>query len=83
MTAKELKANSSFPEGWDSSGEIYLSQAALSEYLKGKQIKKIEFTSYHTVVFILEGGMSVSLTPSGLEGEDIDLLITSGSEGMT
>ncbi|MBC2385286.1 hypothetical protein HF209_30490 [Pseudomonas sp. WS 5096] len=70
-----LKASASFPEGWADSSEPHASLGVLNECLKGKQIQAVEFTNYNTIRFVLDKGLSVSLTPSGIEGDDLDLLV--------
>ncbi|NNB33893.1 hypothetical protein [Pseudomonas fragi] len=69
------KASAGFPEGWDSSDGKYSSQNEVSEFLKGKRITAVEFTSHNTIKFVLDDGLAVSLTPSGIEGDDLDLLV--------
>lgn len=70
-----LKASAGFPEGWADASEQHASLTALNECLGGKQIQAVEFTNYNTIRFILDKGMTVSLTPSGIEGDDLELLV--------
>lgn len=67
------KASASFPEGWDSSFGRFSSQEEVSNFLKGKRIAAVEFTGHCTIKFVLEGGVAVSLTPAGTEGDDLEL----------
>jgi phosphomannomutase len=69
------KAKAWFPEGLDSSSEKYSSQAEVSEFLKSKRISAVEFTNHNTIKFVFDDGVAVSLTPSGTEGDDLDLTI--------
>lgn len=69
------KASAGFPEGWDSSDGKYSSQFEVSEFLKGKRIIAVEFTNHNTIKFVLDDGLAVSLTPSGIEGDDLDLMV--------
>ncbi|MDP5168546.1 hypothetical protein [Pseudomonas syringae] len=69
------KASAGFPDGWDSSDGKYSSQSEVSELLKGKLIIAVEFTNHNTIKFVLDDGLAVSLTPSGIEGGDLDLMI--------
>lgn len=78
-----LKASAGFPEGWADSSEPHASLSALNECLRGKQIQAVEFTNYNTIRFVLDKGLSVSLTPSGIEGDDLDLLVQAVSSIAT
>lgn len=69
------KASAGFPDGWDSSDGKYSSQREVSQFLKGKRITAVEFTSHNTIKFVLDDGLAVSLTPSGIDGDDLDLLV--------
>lgn len=69
------KASAGFPDGLDSFGDKYSSQNEVSEFLKGKRIFAVEFTNHNTIKFLLDDGVAVSLTPSGIEGDDLDLLV--------
>jgi hypothetical protein len=69
------KASAGFPDGWDGSNGKYASQNEVSELLKGKRITGVEFTNHNTIKFALDDGSAVSLTPSGIEGDDLDLLV--------
>jgi len=69
------KASAGFPDGWDSSDENYSSQSEVSQFLKGKLITAVEFTSLNTIKFVLDDGLAVSLTPSGIDGDDLDLSV--------
>ncbi|VVN26637.1 hypothetical protein PS623_04569 [Pseudomonas fluorescens] len=69
------KASAGFPDGWDSSDGKYSSQTEVSEFLKGKRIIAVEFTNHNTIKFLLDDGLAVSLTPSGIEGDDLDLMV--------
>lgn len=69
------KASANFPEGWDSSYGRFSSQVEVSEFLKGKRIFAVEFTGHCTIKFVLEGGVAVSLTPSGSEGDDLEMTV--------
>jgi hypothetical protein len=69
------KASASFPDGWDSSDGKYSSQSEVSEFLKGKRIIAVEFANHNTIRFVLDDGVAVSLTPSGIEGHDLDLMV--------
>lgn len=35
----------------------------------------IKATSYNTIKFVLDDGLSVTLTPSGIEGADLDISV--------
>lgn len=69
------KASAGFPDGWDSSDGKYSTQSEVSEFLKGKRIIAVEFTNHNTIKFVLDDGLAVSLTPSGIEGDDLDLMV--------
>lgn len=69
------KASAGFPDGWDSSVGRYSSQYEVNEFLKGKRINAVEFTNHNTIKFMLDGGLAISLTPSGIEGDALDLLV--------
>jgi hypothetical protein len=45
------------------------------KFSSGKRILSVEATNYNTIKFVLADGQSVTLTPSGIEGDDLDLTI--------
>jgi hypothetical protein len=69
------KARAWFPDGLDGSDEKYSSQNEVSEFLKGKRVNAVEFTNHNTIKFVFDDGLAVTLTPSGIEGDDLDLVI--------
>lgn len=79
---KSLKASAGFPEGWARSGGGYSSIAEVNATLKGKRIAAVEFPNENTVRFVLDDGVSVSMTPSGIDGDDITLSIEPTAEPL-
>jgi len=73
-TKNILKACAGLPDG--AMGDLdYSPMAAVSEKLAGKRIASVEATSYNTIKFVLDDGLFVTLTPSGIEGDDLDISI--------
>lgn len=72
-----FKACLGFPEGEPMFNYSPLSEA--SEQLRGKRITGVESTNHNTIRVLLDDGSSVSFTPSGIEGDDLDLSIHSAS----
>jgi hypothetical protein len=72
-TKSMFKAAAGLPDGAES---LDLSpMSAVSEKLVGKRIVSVEATSYNTIKFVLEDGLFVTLTPSGIDGDDLELTI--------
>ena len=69
-----LKACAGLPDGIMGDPE-YSPMAVVSEKLAGKRIASVEATSYNTIKFVLDDGLSVTLTPSGIEGDDLDISV--------
>jgi hypothetical protein len=69
-----LKATSAIPDGLGSSGE-FSSLAAVNEQVVGKRIVAVEYIDHNTVRFVLDDGVSVSLTPSVPDGVDVELSV--------
>lgn len=73
-TISLLKACAGLPEGITGDPD-YSPMAAVSEKLVGKRIASVEATSYNTIKFVLDDGLSVILTPSGIEGDDLNISV--------
>lgn len=69
-----LKACAGLPDGITGDPE-YSPLSSVSEKLVGKRIVSVEATSYNTFKFVLDDGLSVILTPSGIEGDDLDISV--------
>lgn len=76
-TKNVIKACVSLPEG--AANLNYSAMSVVKDLLMGKRIVGFELTGYNTIKFVLDDGLSVSLTPSGIEGDDLDLSIDSTS----
>nr|WP_290467337.1 hypothetical protein [Pseudomonas fluorescens] len=72
-TKNVLKTCVGLPEGSVSLG--YSAFSAANDLLIGRRIVGIERTGFNTIKFVLNDGLAVSLTPSGIEGDDLDLSI--------
>jgi hypothetical protein len=69
-----LKACAGLPDGM--MGDPDCSPlSAVSEKLVGKRIVSVEATNYNTIKLMLDDGLSVTLTPSGIEGDDLDISV--------
>lgn len=80
MTEKNLlKACSGLPSGDDGFLD-YSPITAVNEKLVGKRIMSVEAINHTTFKFVLDNGLSVTLTPSGIEGDDLDLTIATEAE---
>lgn len=80
-TNTTLKACAGLPGGAADLDYSPLSEA--SEQLRGKRITCVESTGHNTLRVVLDDGSSVSFTPSGIEGDDIDLMIHGAGGGNT
>jgi hypothetical protein len=69
-----LKGCAGLPNGIKGDPD-YSPIAAVSEKLVGKRIASVEATNYNTIKFVLGDGLSVILTPSGMEGDDLDISV--------
>ncbi|EKZ98508.1 hypothetical protein ACUXQ2_006309 [Cupriavidus metallidurans] len=72
MSIKRARASASFPEGAD---ESYVSLAEVRRQLVGRRVSSVDYTSHNVIALVFEDGTSVTFTPSGTEGDDLELSI--------
>lgn len=72
---KTIESRASFPDGFESLG--YRSVSDISKLVVGRRIVSVEYVSECEIKFLLDNGDSVSLTPGGTEGDDLELNIVS------
>lgn len=74
-----IKACAGLPDGTMGDPEYsslsYSPLSSVSQILSGKCIVSVEATSYNTIKFVLDDGLTVTLTPSGIEGDDLDISV--------
>lgn len=72
-----IKSSVSFPEGYESvvGSSGYANLNDIKKLLIGRTIISIEYVNHSTVKLSFDNNSSVELTPSGLEGDDLELCI--------
>ena len=66
-----FKSSASFPDGWSDGGSL----AEAKHRLVGRRIVDVGYPSSSEIEFTLDDGSTLTLTPAGLEGDDLGLTI--------
>ncbi|WP_150124093.1 hypothetical protein [Cupriavidus nantongensis] len=73
LAIERVAASASFPEGAEELN--YVSLAEIRQRLIGRRVSSVEYAGHNVIALIFEDGSSVTFTPSGTEGDDLELSI--------
>lgn len=73
LFVERVTASASFPEGVQELN--YVSLVEIRRLLVGRRVCSVEYASHNVIALIFEDGSSVAFTPSGTEGDDLELSI--------